>query len=216
MKKFFFSAALAFAFAAIASSCCSPSQEAPVASNQAIDVIMARASVRSYTDQPIDPEQMQTMLRAAMAAPSGMDIRPWSFVVLSDKSQYKDIFTEANFNLDRIFMQSANLVVLCADTTVTRPPRENPDAPAVTRPSGTWRDDMGAATENFLLAAQALGLGAVWTAAYPYHDRMDPIKQALNLPGTVVPYCVIAVGHPDGPVEPKDKWDSTRIHYNRW
>lgn len=217
MKRFFYF--LAFGLTLALASCGDGNEQSAVVNNAAnptIDVIMARSSVRAYSAEPVSEEMMNTMLRAAMAAPSGMDVRPWSFVVLSDTSRYREIFTEQNFNLDRIFMQAANLVVFCADTTVTRPPRENPDAPAVTTPNRIWRDDMGACTENFLLAAQALGLGAVWTAAYPYHDRMDPIKEALHLPGSVVPYCVVAVGHPAGPAEPKDKWDSTRIHRGEW
>lgn len=75
---------------------------------------------------------------------------------------------------------------------------------------------MGACTENFLLAAEALGLGAVWTACYPFEERMATVASYLNLPGNVVPYCVVPVGYPTGDNEPKDKWDESRIHYNRW
>ena len=79
-----------------------------------------------------------------------------------------------------------------------------------------WRDDLGAATENLLLAVEAYGLGACWTACYPYPERMDPIRAAVGLPPTVVPYAVVPIGVPDGETQPKDKWDPARIHYNRW
>jgi nitroreductase len=75
---------------------------------------------------------------------------------------------------------------------------------------------MGAVTENLLLAVEAYGLGACWTACYPYVDRMAPVKKALSLPATVVPYCVVPIGYPVGGEQPKDKWDSSRIHYNQW
>ena len=120
-----------------------------------------------------------------------------------------------NFNLS-MYKQSAAVVVLCADTTVVRPPRENPDAPAVQQPNNIWRDDMGAVTENLLLAVEGYGLGACWTACYPYADRMAPVKQALGLPETVVPYSVVPIGYPAGGEQPKDKWDPSRIHYERW
>lgn len=182
--------------------------------NPTLETIAARTSVRSFTDQPVSDAQLEAMLRAAMAAPTGMNVQPWSFVVLRDKSQYEKIF-EGNFNL-RIFRTAAAVVVFCADTTVTRVPRGNPDAAPQTRPNGTWRDDMGACTENFLLAAASLGLGTVWTASYPYPERYLPIKEALGLPETVLPYCVVAVGYPDGEVTPKDKWKPERIHFDRW
>ena len=189
----------------------------PAASDPAEAVmanILNRKSVRSYTSDTIPAAVMENLLRAAMAAPSGRDIRPWSFVVLTDTTRYDEIFGD-NFNM-RMYKQSAAVVVICADTTVVRPPRDNPDAPAVQQPNGTWRDDMGAVTENLLLAVEAYGLGACWTACYPYVDRMAPVKKALGLPATVVPYCVVPIGHPGGGEQPKDKWDSSRIHYDQW
>ena len=182
--------------------------------NETIQTIMSRRSVRSFTDQAIPAEYMEAMLKAAMAAPSGSNIQPWHFVVVTDKSQYDRVF-ENNFNL-RIFNTAAAVVVFCADTTVTRPPRNNPDGDPVTRPNGTWRDDMGACTENFLLAAESLGLGAVWTAAYPDPVRFLTMKRELGLPDNFLPYCAVAVGYPAGDEQPKDKWKPERIHYEKW
>ena len=93
--------------------------------NETIQTIISRKSVRSFTDQAIPAEYMEAMLKAAMAAPSGSNIQPWHFVVVTDKTQYDRIF-ENNFNL-RVFNSAAAVVVFCADTTVTRPPRNNPD-----------------------------------------------------------------------------------------
>ena len=197
------------------SSCCEKKETPATASPDAtINTIMQRKSVRSYTGDAIPDDIMESLLRAAMAAPSGLDIRPWHLVVLTDKSKYAEAF-EGNFNMEK-FMQSGAVVVFCADTTVTRPPRENPNAPAETKPNPMWRDDMGACTENFLIAAEAYGLGAVWTACYPFQNTMEPVRKYLNLPGNVVPYAIVPVGYPAGENTPKDKWDTTRVHYNRW
>ncbi|MBQ1679879.1 MAG: nitroreductase family protein [Bacteroidales bacterium] len=182
--------------------------------NETIQTIMSRKSVRSFTDQAIPAEYMEAMLKAAMAAPSGSNIQPWHFVVVTDKSQFGRIF-ENNFNL-KTFNSAAAVVVFCADTTVTRPPRNNPDGDPVTRPNGTWRDDMGACTENFLLAAESLGLGAVWTASYPDPVRFLTMKRELGLPDNFLPYCAVAVGYPAGDEQPKDKWKPERIHYEQW
>ena len=212
MKKTILSLA---AVALLAAACQTDPQ--PVAADPAAVVmanILSRKSVRSYTADTIPAAVMENLLRAAMAAPSGRNIQPWSFVVLSDTNRYDEIFGD-NHNM-AMFKQSAAIVVMCADTTVVRPPRDNPDAPAVQQPNGIWRDDMGAVTENLLLAAEAYGLGACWTACYPYVDRMAPVKQALGLPATVVPYSVVPIGYPAGDEQPKDKWDPARIHYGKW
>lgn len=211
-KSIILMAAAAMMFAA----CCNK-QEAATEVNTA-DVVMQnilnRKSVRSYNGDSIPADVMENLLRAAMAAPSGRDLRPWQMVVMTDKSQYETVF-EGNFNMQK-FMESGAVIILCADTTFTAPTRENPDGPAVTQVNQMWRDDLGAVTENLLLAAEAYGLGACWTACYPYPDRMDPIKKALQLPSTVVPYAVVPIGYHDGTTQPKDKWDPARVHYNRW
>lgn len=211
-KSIILMAAAAMMFAA----CCNK-QETATEVNTA-DVVMQnilnRKSVRSYNGEAIPDSVMENLLRAAQAAPSGRDLRPWQMVVMTDKSQYETVF-EGNFNMQK-FMESGAVIILCADTTFTAPTRDNPDGPAVTQVNQMWRDDLGAVTENLLLAAEAYGLGACWTACYPYPDRMDPIKKALQLPSTVVPYAVVPIGYHDGTTQPKDKWDPARVHYNRW
>ena len=196
--------------------CCTKQESTPQAdpADVVMQNILSRKSVRSYTGDTISSAVMENILRAAMAAPSGMDIRPWSFVVLTDKSEYETIFA-GNGNMKK-FMESGAVVVICADTTVTRPPRDNPDGPAVTMPDPIWRDDMGAVTENLLLAVEAYGLGACWTACYPFPDTMRPVKETLGLPASVVPYAVVPIGYPNGEAQPKDKWDPARVHYGRW
>ena len=175
---------------------CAGSAPAPKA-DAVMENILSRKSVRSYTDQKLTDAQIETLLRAAMAAPSGRNLQPWSFVVLTDPSEYDTIF-EGNFNLDK-FKQAAAVIVLCAEQT-----------------GNTWRDDLAAATENLLLAAESMGLGAVWTASYPYEDRYLPPKKALGLPDAVIPYSIVPVGYPAGDEQPKDKWDPDKVHYGRW
>lgn len=176
--------------------------------------IHQRKSVRTYSDKKVSDEVVTELLKAAMAAPTGMNVQPWYFVVLRDTSQYDRIF-ESNGNM-RMFKESSVVIVLCADTTVTRSPRNNPNAPAVTTSNAIWRDDMGACTENLLLAAEAYGLGACWTACYPFPDRMNSIKKHLNLPANVVPYSVVPIGYPRLDEKPKDKWKPGKVHYGRW
>lgn len=212
MKRItFMIAAAAMLFGA----CCNK-QEAT--SDNPADVVMQnilnRKSVRSYNGDTIPADVMENLLKAAMAAPSAVDRRPWSIIVMTDKSQYETVF-EGNFNMQK-FMESGAIVVLCADTIHMGPSREDPDGPDVAQVNQLWRDDMGAVAENLLLAVEAYGLGACWTACYPYPQTMEPVKRCLGLPASVVPYAVVPIGYPNGDTQPKDKWDPARVHYDRW
>ena len=170
-------------------------------SQAVLDNILSRKSVRSYTDEPVSPEQVETILRAAMAAPSGMNVQPWRFVVVTAQAT-KDKLAKG-FN--KMIAKAPVVIVVCGKTT--------------NKLGGTnknWTADCAAATENLLLAVEALGLGAVWTACYPYDDRMDPAIEALGLPDEIKPYCIVPVGHPGGKEQPKDKWKPDNIHYEKW
>lgn len=162
----------------------------------ALDVIFERKSVRTYTAQAVEPEKVDMMVRAAMAAPSGMDRRPWEIVVVDDRVK-----------LDRLAEGHAKMVagaplaiIVCGNTDK----------------SSYWYLDCSAATQNLLLAAESMGLGAVWTAAYPYQDRMSHVIEVLELPDNVMPLVVVPVGYPAGENMPKDKYDPERVHYNKW
>lgn len=179
------------------------------AEKSALDVIMSRKSVRSYTAEPVTEAQMETLLKAAMAAPSGMNVQPWRFVVVRDQA-VKDVLAGPRGGMIK---EAPVVVVVCGETTLTR---NTPDGETVTSENGNWTADCAAATENFLLAAEAIGLGAVWTACYPYPDRMGPAREVLGLPENVTPYCVVPLGYPAGDDQPKDKWKPEKIHYDKW
>lgn len=169
-----------------------------------LDTIFARKSVRAYTEQNVTPEQVELLLKAAMAAPSGINLQPWRFVVVRDAAT-KEILA-GSFN--KMITQAPVAIVVCGETLWNRN--------GTTVPNKNWTADCAAATENLLLAAEAIGLGAVWTACYPYEDRMNPVREALLLPESVCPYCVVPVGYPAGDTPPKDKWKPENIHYERW
>ena len=82
--------------------------------------------------------------------------------------------------------------------------------------SSYWYLDCSAAAQNILLAAEAQGLGAVWTAAYPYEDRIRVVRKYTELPGNIVPLYVIPFGYPATAQEPKQKFDEKKIHYDKF
>lgn len=189
---------------------CQSQESAP----SALDVIMTRTSIRSFTGDPVSKEQLETILKAGMAAPTAMNIQPWRFVVVTDKDKIASVFG-GGFRSE-MFTQAGAVIVVCGQTTLMRKPYGQPDAPEEEQPNMFWHEDCSAAAENILLAAKALGLGAVWTAGYPSMERVAPIAAALGIPEKVVPLCVIPVGVPADTPEPKDKWKPEYIHWEQW
>ena len=183
-------------------------------SQSALDVIMTRTSVRRFTGEPVSREQLETILKAGMAAPTAMNVQPWRFVVVTDKEKIASVFAAGP--MGRMFTTAGAVIVVCGQTTYMRKPFGQPDAPATEQPNIFWYEDCSAATQNILLAAKALGLGAVWTAGYPAEERVAPIAKALGIPSGVVPLCIIPVGVPAENPTPKDKWKPENIHWEQW
>ena len=181
----------------------------PVTENRKADIvlknILSRKSVRSYTDEPVRRSQLDTLLRAAMAAPTGRDMRPWKFVVIDDKAAMAALADSLPYA--KMLREAQAAVAVCGDLSVTDDKGN---------PSTNWTFDCSAATENLLLAAEALGLGAVWTGVYPYEERVEAVKSALGLPEEIIPLALVPIGHPKGDPQPKDKFNEDNIHYNGW
>lgn len=181
--------------------------EAPEVDKKAVvlENIFARKSVRSYTDQPVSREQLDTLVRAAMAAPSGRDMRPWKFVVVDDTAVMDSLSRQLPYA--KMLQEAAAAIVVCGDMSIVDKSGN---------PSVNWQFDCSAATQNLLLAAEAMGLGAVWTGVHPYEDRLAAVKRALILPEHIIPLNVIPIGYPKGEALPKDKYAAENIHYNGW
>lgn len=172
------------------------------ASQTVLHNILQRKSVRAYTDRAVSHEQLDTLIRAAMAAPTGRDMRPWHFIVLEGRHQLSPLAEQLPYT--KMLAEAQAAVVVCGDMSVTD--KEG-------NPSRNWTFDCSAATENLLLQAEAMGLGAVWTGVYPYDERLEAVKQALHLPDHLIPLNVIPIGYPKGDPQPKDKYDPAKVEY---
>lgn len=167
------------------------------------DTVRARASVRSFSPRPIRPEEWESLLRAAMAAPSAVNRQPWSFVVVERRESLAALAEALPYA--KMTAQAGGAVIVAADP-----------AEAHLGSAELALLDAAAACENLLLAAQALGLGAVWTALWPYEERMAPVRRLLGIPEGVIPLALVPVGEPSGPVQPKDKFRPEKIHRESW
>jgi len=169
----------------------------------AFSVIHARKSVRNFTGASVSKADLDKILKAGMTAPTAANMQPWSFVVITERKILDDL--AAGLPNARMLTKAGAAIVVC-----TEPDKAN----------GKSKDlaiiDAALAGGNILLAIEALDLGGVWTAAYPYADRMKHVKSVLNIPGEVILLNVIAIGIPAGKDKPKDKYKKDKIHWERW
>ncbi|MDE6654581.1 MAG: nitroreductase family protein [Muribaculaceae bacterium] len=189
-------------------SCNNNNKELPTANtadNSPIENIMTRTSVRQYdSERTISSDTVEILLRAAMAAPTAVNKQPWQFVVLDEREAIDSLCTYLPYA--KMLEHAPLAIVTCGDLTK-----------AIEGEGETyWIQDVSAATENLLLAAHALGLGAVWTGLYPISDRVKGVQKALGMPDSIVPLAVVPVGYPAMDQSPKDKWDSAKVHYNKY
>lgn len=169
----------------------------------AIENIMTRTSIRQYKAQPVEQEKIDILLQAAMAAPTAVNLQPWHFIVIDDKKTIDLLSGQQPTN-------APLLIAVCGDTNKTTM------ADGKTKLPDFWVEDVSAATQNLLLAAHALGLGAVWTGVYPSMERTAEVANVLNCPENIVPMAVVRVGYPDESPEPKNKFKKENISYNKY
>jgi nitroreductase len=163
--------------------------------------ILSRRSIRRYTGEKIGSELIQMVLEAGMAAPSAGNQQPWHFMVLDDRNVL-DAVPEHHPHSSMI-REAPIAILVCGDISVEKH-------------QGYWVQDCAAATENMLVAVTALGLGAVWLGVYPREDRVQGLKGLLGLPDHIIPFSLIPVGRPAEEKPPAGRYDTSRVHYNRW
>ncbi|MFI3291339.1 MAG: nitroreductase family protein [Opitutales bacterium] len=161
---------------------------------EAIENILSRNSVRRYLEKEVSQADIETILKCAMAAPTGKNVRDWEFVVVKNKETLSSIAEALPFA--KMLPACSVAITVCADETK----------------SDYWFVNASAAAQNILLACNALGLGAVWATAYPYEERMDFVSKALNLPENIKPLCIIPIGYPATEPKLKDKFIPAKIH----
>lgn len=165
------------------------------------EALHTRRSIRAFTDQPVSESDLQTILRAAMDAPSAVNAQPWHFVVITDRAildAIPDIHPHA-----AMCRTAQAAIVSVAELALEKSP-------------GNWMVDCSAAVQNILLAARGLGLGTVWCGLYPRQERMVPMAALLRLPEGCLPHALVPLGHPAQEFKRVDRFKPERIHRNGW
>jgi nitroreductase len=166
-----------------------------------LTAIHTRRSIRKHLDRPVPEELVQKLLAAAMQAPSARNQQPWQFVVIDDRERLSKI---AEFMPNAAMAAQAPLAILvCGDLDLEKS-------------EGYWVVDCAAAVENMLLAAHALGLGAVWCGVYPRAPRMEGLRQLVGLPNHVVAHSLVVLGYGAEQVVAEDRYRRARVRRNHW
>ncbi len=166
-----------------------------------LEAIYTRRSIRTYLDQLVPKELIQNLLAAAMQAPSARNQQPWQFIVIDDRAILGKI---PEFMPNAAMAAEAPLAILvCGDLDLEES-------------EGYWMVDCAAAVENMLLAAHALGLGAVWCGVYPRKARMEGLQQLVGLPKNVIAHSLVVLGYAAERVPSEDRYRPERVHHNQW
>lgn len=166
----------------------------------AMEAILSRRSIRKYAKSPVPDNLINELLMAGMAAPSARNEQPWHFVVVTDHKILDEVPSFHPFS--KMLVEAPVAIVVCADTA--------------TLSDIYWVEDCSAATENILVAARALGLGAVWLGIYPGDVRVEPLQKLCGLPEKVIPLGIISLGFPAEEKPPANRYDAKRVHRNKW
>lgn len=173
-------------------------------SEKVMENILNRKSVRKYTKEEVKKEQLEMLVRAGMAAPSARNSQPWLFFVIDDRAILDNLAKQ--LPNAKMLLSAKAAIVVCGNLqkALEGDGRE------------FWVQDCSAATQNILLAAESMGLGAVWTGAYPRKETVNIIKVELGLPEHIVPLNVIPIGWQTGEEKPKQKYTEENIRWNKW
>ncbi len=164
-----------------------------------MNAIFKRKSVREYQDIPVENEKLETMLKAAMAAPSAGNQRPWEFYIVTDKNKLGQLSECSPY-------ASCAKGAPMAIVTCYRKELRMPEYAEI---------DMSACTENILLEAEELGLGAVWLGIAPIKERMKLVREIIGIPEGIEAFAIIPCGYPLKALEPQSRYEASRIHYIR-
>lgn len=163
------------------------------------EALLKRRSVRKFTDKPITNEVIDELLHAAMSGPSACNRCPWEFFVVTKAETLNELRSASHFTK----MNAPLAIVVCGNLSRALP----------VQLSEFWIQDCSAATENILLRATDLGLGAVWCGIHPQKRAVERVTKILQIEKKWIPLNIIWIGNPAEEPEARDQYDSKRVHY---
>jgi len=164
-----------------------------------IEAIGKRRSVRKYKkDEPITRAQLNQLLEAAMLAPSACNSRPWEFIAVTKRDTLDEIARVHEFAKMCETATAVIIVVALPQTGI---------------PNGFFPQDCGAATENILLEAVSMGLGACWCGVYPREKHIASMRRIFDIPEPKIPFNIIAIGTPNESPKQRGFFEESKVTY---
>jgi nitroreductase len=166
-----------------------------------LNTILTRRSIKQFKRKPLKSGDLETILKAAMAAPTAGNSQIWEFIVINDRILLNAI--QAFHPYAQKVLQAPIAILVCAN--LKREKFKN-----------LWPLDCAAASQNILLAAHALQLGAVWVGIYPDDKRMKQMSRLLEIPANIKPVSLIPIGYASEEKPESNTYDRDKIHYNKY
>ncbi len=163
------------------------------------EVLFKRRSIRKYEDRDVSEDKMKKLIRAGKSAPSANNKQPWHFVVIRSEETRRKIMDIHPYS--SMLAEAPAAISVCGN---------------IDKSESYWVQDCSAATQNILLMAENLGLGAVWLGLHPRRERREEVADMLDLPENIRPLNIIAVGHPAESSHRVDRYDPDKVHYENW
>ncbi|MFW9959536.1 MAG: nitroreductase family protein [Candidatus Thorarchaeota archaeon] len=169
---------------------------------ETLEAINTRRSIRKFILKEIPDEVVIKILQAGMCAPSAGNQRPWQFIIIKDRKMI-DRIIEINPYTKQMLPDVPVTIMVCFDRNLEK--YEN-----------RWQMDCANATLGMLLAAHSMGYGGLWLEIYPVEERIEKIRESFGIPESVVPFALVAVGHAAEDKPPIDRYEQSKIHYDKW
>ena len=167
----------------------------------ALEAILSRRSIRTYTAESVPESVIDELLQAAMSAPSAGNDQPWHFIVIRNRRILDEIPNCQPYSGP--LKEASVAIIACGDTKTGKN-------------TLFWSQACSAAIENILIVASAKGVGAVWLGLHPRERWVAAIRKLLGIPEHVIPLGIVSIGYPAEEKPPADRYDPSKIHHNWW
>lgn len=165
-----------------------------------MDILLERKSIRRYTDEDIKHDDLEYILRAAMAAPTARNSRCYSFIVIKDKAMHEKIASAYQYS--QMILNAPVAILVVGDKSLAY--------------KNYLPQDCAASTQNILLAATARGYGSVWCGIYSDQEKSSAMSKLLNLPESIEPFSLVVIGKSQDNTPVKNRWQPDKIKYETW
>ena len=166
--------------------------------NEVYQNMLNRRSIRKFKTDSVKDEDIDILLKAAMAAPSACNKQPWEFYVVKDKEKLEMVKSSGRYTN----MNAPIAIVVCGNQERCLSKKDN----------DFFIQDCSSAITHILLCATSMGLGTLWCGAYPMNSVVKKLRTALDLDEIIIPLGIVYIGYADEEKEQRTQFNENYIH----